>query len=144
MKKLICAILLINSSAFAEVNVPSLFADHMVLQRDIEIPVWGTAAPSDEVAVEIGGKSSSTVADEKGNWKVKIPPLHMGDATSMIVATKSKRLVFKDVLIGDVWVCSGQSNMQMALGDVNNGVEEVTKASHPNIRLFNFPTVVSV
>jgi sialate O-acetylesterase len=142
---IVCALAaLLTSIASADVKLPAMFADHMVLQRDAEIRVWGTASPRDQIAIEVAGKSSSAVADENGNWSLKLPAMKSGDATSMIVEAAGKRTVFNDVLIGDVWVCSGQSNMGFRLETSDNGKEEVAKAEHPNIRLFQVPQATAL
>jgi len=97
--------------AFAEVQVSAVFGDSMVLQCDLPVPVWGTASPGEEVSVEFSGQRLSTTADDQGNWMVKLDPL----ATSSVGRTMAIRgvntITFEDVVVGEVWLCSGQSNM---------------------------------
>src|SRR5438132_9058508 len=98
------------------VSVPPIFADHMVVERGMEVPVWGKANAGERVTVELLGKKAAAVADEKGDWSLKLPAMSGGgDAASMTISSNAdetaKPLVIHDVLVGDVWICSGQSNM---------------------------------
>ncbi|MEA2736202.1 MAG: sialate O-acetylesterase [Humisphaera sp.] len=122
----------------AALKLPAMFSDHMVLQREMEVPVWGKATPGQTVTVEYAGKKVEATADEKGDWATKLPPLKVGNATSLTITgqTPQKPIVFTDVLVGDVWVCSGQSNMQFELKRANNGEAETAKAKFPNMRFF--------
>jgi sialate O-acetylesterase len=125
----------------ASLTLPQVFSDHMVLQRDIEVPIWGKATPGQQVTIEYAGKKAQTIADEKGDWLAKLPPLKVGNATSLTVTgqTPQKPIVFTDVLVGDVWVCSGQSNMQWELKRARDGDAEIAKAKYPNMRLLQIP-----
>ena len=116
------------------VKLADVFKRHMVLQRDIKVPVWGTAAVGQEVRVELNGRKASTRADAKGNWKLALDPMPAGGPYKMVV-TGERRIVLTDVLIGEVWLCSGQSNMQVTVKHSVNGAEEVKKADDPMIRL---------
>ncbi|MFZ5987177.1 MAG: sialate O-acetylesterase [Bacillota bacterium] len=118
--------------------VHSLFADHMILQRDVENPVWGWTNPGEKVTVEIGGQTSTGVADQSGKWSVKIGPFPKGGPYQMTV-TGSQTKTISDILFGEVWLCSGQSNMVMQLREAANGTTEVQNANYPNIRYFNVP-----
>lgn len=114
------------SEATAEITLPNVLSSHMVLQRDIPLPVWGTAAPNEKVAVEIipsagPGQKKQTVADAKGKWIVKLDPMAAStQPLTLVVQGDSGRKVISDVLVGDVWVGSGQSNMQMGGGSYTN------------------------
>ena len=132
-------------AALAAVSVPPLFGDHMVLQRDKEVPVWGTAAPGEKVTVTCGDKTATATADDKGQWSAKLPPLKVGNATSLTVAgdKTDKPLVFKDVLAGDVWIASGQSNMEFQVKGAKNADAEIAAAKFPNIRFFRLPHVTA-
>ena len=119
----------------ADVRVPTFIGDHMVLQRDRKIRLAGTARPGEKVAVSIAGKSARTIADSQGRWSVSIAPLEAGGPHTLTIAGDN-RLVFDEVLVGEVWVCSGQSNMEWALSLAANGAAEVARADHPRLRLF--------
>ena len=110
------ALLFIGLSAplCADVRVPAIIGSHMVLQRDMPLPIWGQAEPGEKVTVEIAGQSHETKADREGRWSVKLTPLKVGPPLAMSIAGKN-RLEFEDVLVGEVWICSGQSNMQFAI-----------------------------
>ncbi len=138
-------VLCFASSALAEIKLPSLFADHMVLQRGTAVPVWGSVDPNQEVTIEIAGETAKTTADASGKFVVKLPALkYGGNAVTMTFTAGADKLVLKDVLIGDVWVGSGQSNMEWTLrhiaGKDEKKLDELSKeADQPNIRLFTFP-----
>jgi sialate O-acetylesterase len=130
LNTLICCAL----PARADVKLPAMFTDHAVLQRDMPVPVWGSADPGEEVTVTIAGQTHKTKADEKGKWRVTLEPLKVGDPLTLVAEGKN-RLERKDILVGEVWLCSGQSNMEFQLITANNGDLEVSAANHPNIRL---------
>ncbi len=116
--------------------ISPIFGDNMVLQRGKTNTFWGWSDPGDTVRVEIAGKQASGVAQADGRWEVKLdPPSAGGPYTVTIKARQS--VVLHNVLVGDVWLCGGQSNMQMGLGAVNNGEEEVKAANYPEIRFFS-------
>src|SRR5579863_2147315 len=96
--------------ARAEVKLPALISDGMVLQQGMKVNIWGTADPGERVTVTLRDQEASGVADHDGQWKVKIGPLTAGGPFTLTVAGKNT-LTVHDVLIGEVWVCSGQSNM---------------------------------
>jgi sialate O-acetylesterase len=129
-----------HSAALANVRMPAIFGDHMVLQQDLPVPVWGTADPGEAVTVTLGAQSAKATAGTDGKWSVKLAPLAAAaQAGTMTVAGKNT-VTFNDVLIGEVWVCSGQSNMQFGLGGAHNAQTEVPKASDPRMRLFKVGT----
>jgi sialate O-acetylesterase len=123
-------------TALAEVKLPAIFSSHMVLQRDIELPVWGWADSGETITVSIGENKAKAVADSNGEWKVKLQPEKAGGPVQLVVTGKNNTITFEDVLIGEVWVCSGQSNMEMGLCLIANSQKEVEDANHPSIRLF--------
>src|SRR5438105_501437 len=100
----------ITSSAHAGVKLPAVISDHMVLQREMAVPIWGTALPAEEVSVSIAGQTKKATADAEGRWKVMLDPLKVGEPLEMTVQGK-ETLTIKDVLVGEVWLGSGQSNM---------------------------------
>lgn len=126
----------IASLAQAELELARLFSDHMVLQRDMPLPVWGWAAPGEEVTVTIDEQSITATADDKGKWLVKLDALKVGTPRMLTVRGKTETLKINDVLVGEVWVCSGQSNMEWPLSASTNGKVEAAAADHPELRLF--------
>ena len=134
-------VLAVVGPARAEVKVPTVFGDNMVLQRDVELPVWGQAAADEKVTVSIGAASASATADKNGAWAVKLPamkctPKQTG-ATMTIKGTNT--ITLKNILVGDVWLGGGQSNMEFPLHGSTGGAEAVAKANLPNIRLYHVP-----
>lgn len=129
-------------SAQAEVKLPAVFDSHMVLQRDVPIPVWGWAAPGEKVIVEFGGAKADATADEKGNWKVALPKMKANaQPQTMTVSGKDSNVKLDDILIGEVWLGSGQSNMEWSVNASYESAKVKAAANHPNIRLFQVPKV---
>ncbi|NIP16953.1 MAG: sialate O-acetylesterase, partial [Akkermansiaceae bacterium] len=127
------------SSASADVQLSKVFGNHMVLQQDQPIRIWGTADPGEDVAVEMGGKRGSAKAGDNGKWRVNLPAMKAdGKAHTMTVKGKNT-ITLDDVLLGEVWICSGQSNMEWSVQASMNAKEEIAAANHPRIRLFNVP-----
>jgi sialate O-acetylesterase len=119
----------------AEVRLPKVFSDHMVLQQDQPVAVWGWADAGEKVVVEIANSRAETKADAEGRWSVRLDPPAAGGPYEMhIVGTELIKLT--DVLVGEVWVCSGQSNMQWSVRQALNPDQEITAAQFPKIRLF--------
>jgi sialate O-acetylesterase len=127
------------ASARADVKLASIFGDSMVLQRDLLVPVWGWADPGEEVTVAFGGQSRKATADKEGRWQVKLDEMKANADGQTLKVSGKNAIELKDVLVGEVWLCSGQSNMEWGLGQSLNGKEEVAAADHPQIRLFNVP-----
>jgi len=139
MHKLILVILMLcpatAQSAFAEVHVPSIIGDNMVVQQGRKARVWGTAQPGESVTVTLAGKSERATTDAQGHWQVLLGPLKAGGPFMLTIAA-SNTLTFKNVLVGDVWICSGQSNMEFPLVNANGGSEAVAQANYSEIHLF--------
>ena len=136
----------------AELLLPRIFGDHMVLQRDRPIPVWGTAAPAANIEVALDSQSATVQADAEGKWHVELPPLPAGGPHTLTVRAASQAedenksaqiKSFEDVLIGEVWVCSGQSNMEWSLSITEGGKEEAARADHPQLRMIRPPHTVA-
>ena len=142
----ICAIMLaagaLLSEARADVRLPNIFTDNMMLQRDKAIRVWGWAAPGEEVRVGLAGKNAVTKADDQGKWSVELPAMNEGENLELTVAGKNA-VALKNVIIGDVWLCSGQSNMEMGLGGCLNAAEDSKRADFSKIRRIKFACVTS-
>lgn len=126
-------------------KLASLFSDHAVFQREIEIPVWGWAEPGNLVTVELAGQCASATAGSGGKWLAKLPPLPAGGPHTLVARTQgAEPVTVSDILIGEVWLCSGQSNMEFQLPGVTDGNAEVAAANHPQIRLFHVPLASEV
>ena len=115
-----------------------LFTDHMVMQRGIKAPVWGWTDPGKKVTVAMSGKTAEAVADTSGRWQARIGPFPAGGPFNLTV-TGRQSVTISDVLVGDVWICSGQSNMEWPVGSAINAKDEIAKADNPQIRLFSVP-----
>lgn len=124
----------------ADVKLPALFGSHMVLQQGQKDRVWGWAEPGEEVKVSIAGQSKSAKADGDGKWSVTLDPMPVGGPHTMTVAGKNT-LTLEDVLVGEVWICSGQSNMQWDVAAANDPDLEIRTAKYPKIRLISVPQV---
>ncbi len=124
-------------SLFADVKTASVFGDHMVLQRDMPVPIWGKAAPGESVSVTFGAQQAKTTADTKGDWKVSLPAMPANaQPAELVLVGATNRVVLKDVLVGEVWLCSGQSNMYLPLRSCMNPTQEMAACNYPDIRLF--------
>lgn len=123
------------SQAQAVVSLPALFSDHMVLQRNKDIPVWGHSDAHEVVTVTIGSQEVVTTADATGSWFLHLAPIKAGGPYTLTVQGNNT-VTFNDVLIGDVWICSGQSNMAWSVKRSNNAQKEIASAQYPKIRLF--------
>jgi sialate O-acetylesterase len=135
-----------DSNTSGSLTVPHVFGDHMVLQTGVAAPVWGWAQPGETVTVTFAGQKKATTAGSDGAWKVSLDPLTVSEqpADLTITGTGTEMLTFHDVLVGEVWLCSGQSNMQKPVGTwrgqkvtVLNAEQEIAAANYPLIRLMN-------
>lgn len=125
------------SAARAEVKVHGLFSDQMVLQQGVKVPVWGTAADGEKVTVTFGEQKVETTA-EKGKWRVDLAPLKPGPAATLTIAG-TNRIELKEVLVGEVWICSGQSNMEWPVRQTADPDKYIAESENPNIRLYTVP-----
>lgn len=129
-------------SLAAQVKLPTFFSNNMVLQKGIELPVWGWASPGEKVTVSLDKSKGSTKANKDGKWMVKLPSMNYGGPYQLSIQGKTS-ISFENVMIGEVWVCSGQSNMEFQLITSKNGAVEVASSDHPNIRLFTVKKRIS-
>ncbi len=137
-------LLLLAPVAYAELKVANVFGDHMVLQQEMPIRVWGWAAPGASVQVDLTDYQNAAVfktrTGDDGKWSVKLPSRKAnGKTLQMLVVSGEEKIKFDDILVGEVWICSGQSNMEWRVAQVANGQKEVAAADHPMIRSFNIP-----
>lgn len=120
--------------AYADVKLAPIFADNMVLQREMPVPIWGTASPDETVTITFAGQTKTTKADAKGKWQLKLDVLKAGGPFELVAAGKNQ-VKLTNVLVGEVWVCSGQSNMQWTLNQTENAAEEIANSANPQLRL---------
>ncbi|RAV99250.1 sialate O-acetylesterase [Pseudochryseolinea flava] len=135
--------LTLSVSSFAKVTLPQIFTDNMVLQRDKAVKVWGWADAGENVSVSFNGQTVKVKTDKSGHWIVSLKPMAFGGPFEMKIAGKANNVSLKNVLIGDVWICSGQSNMEWTIKNTNNSAKEVAEANYPNIRFFTVEKAVS-
>jgi sialate O-acetylesterase len=125
--------------ANASLRLPRLFADGMVVQRDKPIVVWGWSAPGASVAIAFHGRSTSAVANANGQWQARLPAEHAGGPFELSVRAGAERAMVHDVLVGDVWVASGQSNMEFRVAEGNDAAHEIASAHDTLLRQFKVP-----
>lgn len=146
MKKngLLILALLVFFSSTAQIRLPRLIRDSMILQRDSKVRIWGSASSSEKITVTFNKKTYRSKADTQGNWSLILPPVKAGGPYQIEISGKNK-ITLKDILFGDVWFCSGQSNMvhQLNIHDVTYA-EEIANANYPEIRQFWIPTLTNL
>ena len=120
--------------AHADVSLPHVLSDHMVVQRGLPVHIWGSAPPDEAVTVSFRGEERKAKTDGTGHWSVYFQPGAAGGPFEVAIAG-ANRITLSDVLVGDVWVASGQSNMELPMTRTENATEEIAKADYPNIRL---------
>ncbi len=128
----------------ADVKLPLIFSDNMVLQRDAHVPVWGTAAPGEAVTVQFAGQKKSVTAGKDGKWMVKLDPMPANAQNQTMTVTGNNQITRRNILVGEVWLCSGQSNMEWWLKKSLNGKAETAAADYPLMRHFSVPYVTSI
>ena len=135
--------LLLFFHSSAQVRLPRLFRDSMVLQRDADIHVWGWASPGEHVALHWNGRNYRTRTSPSGSWSVVLPPMPAGGPYTLELTGKN-RITIHEILIGDVWLCSGQSNMVLPMERVKEKYPRViAEANYPSIRQFFIPTLTA-
>lgn len=136
--------LLVFFTSEAQIRLPRLIRDSMILQRDSKVKIWGWASPNEKVTVSFNKKTYRSKADTQGNWYLFLPPVKAGGPYQLEISGKNK-ITLKDILFGDVWFCSGQSNMvhQLNIHDVTYA-DEIANANYPEIRQFWIPTLTNL
>lgn len=120
-----------------KLSVATIFSDGMVIQRNQEITVWGTANPNEIVSLNLNSDSFFSIVDSSGNWKIFLPKQKLGKPLDIQITTQKDTIAIHDILVGEVWLASGQSNMHLDLKRTLNGEEVAKKANNPNIRIYN-------
>ncbi|VGO18602.1 sialate O-acetylesterase [Pontiella sulfatireligans] len=145
--QIIFLLLFCSASAFAKVQLASVFSDHMVLQRGKPVPVWGTADPGEKVSVAFAGQKKTAAANPAGKWRLQLDPLRLSKhPQNLSVSSQVSDFKFQvsDILVGDVWICSGQSNMKFALGNTLGAEEIIPSADIANLRLLQVPKKIEL
>ncbi len=134
--------LLATGPLFADVKLPAIIGDHMVLQRDISVPIWGWADAGESITVTAGKEHATVAAGPDGKWTVKLSTMAASGKPIDVTIAGKNSITIHDVLVGDVWVCSGQSNMELGSGAILSK-DEIAHSNHPQIRLFTVPKWVA-
>jgi sialate O-acetylesterase len=125
----------LSTLCYADVTMPALLADHMVVQRGLPVHVWGLAAPHEAVSAIFRGETKSTIADDNGRWSIFLSPSEAGGPFQLTIKA-TNTITLDDILVGDVWVASGQSNMEFPMTGLVNAPSEIAAAQYPRIRIF--------
>lgn len=136
LKVVLSIALLSAAECRCDVRLPAIYSDNLVLQKGVSVPVRGWAEPGEKVAVDFAGTHKETKADGAGKWEVKFGPLPVTSAPSEMRVTGKNAVVIRNVLVGDVWLASGQSNMEMPVKNAANAAQEMAAADFPGIRFF--------
>lgn len=134
---IILGLLLLAGSALADVRLPDIIGSSMVLQQKLKIPIWGWAEPGETVTVSMGGQKRTVVTGADGKWRVDLGKFTAGFTRLKMTISGKNTIELNDILVGEVWLLAGQSNMQRILRETDNGEAVRAAANHPNIRLFN-------
>ena len=143
---ILCILLVVSASLSAEVILPKVIGHNMVLQRLKTVPIWGTASPGEKITVSFGAQRKETIASDSGKWVVKLNPMEASELPREMIISGTNTIKLKNILVGEVWLCSGQSNMEYAMRK-NSKIQGTVKgkkpleddlltASNPNIRIF--------
>ncbi|MFP6619728.1 MAG: sialate O-acetylesterase [Pirellulaceae bacterium] len=131
--------LIATNSAQADIVLSKVFGDHMVLQQEQPIRLFGAASPGEKVTAELAGKTTTATTGKNGRFRLELPAMKADGKTHTLTVKGQNTITLTDVLLGEVWICSGQSNMEWSVGGTLNAKEEIAAANHPQIRLFNVP-----
>ena len=145
MKKIhliIALFLFLGNLIQAQITVASIFSDNMVLQQNTKIPVWGLAKPSEAVTIKFHNQTKKTITDKNGKWSIYLDNEKAGGPFILSINGKTK-IEIKNILVGEVWLCSGQSNMEFKVGQSNNAKDEIAKANFPTIRHIKIPKEIN-
>lgn len=144
MKKILVSVLslLALTTVSANIRLPKIFGDNMVLQRDHSIPVWGWADSREKITIKFNQQTKTVTTDKSGKWMINLDAVTAGGPYQMTISGKNN-ITIGNILVGDVWVCSGQSNMEFKLQGAQGGADEIKKANYPNIRQFEVRKAVA-
>ncbi|HEY2649437.1 MAG TPA: sialate O-acetylesterase [Puia sp.] len=129
-------------SGYGQIRLPGLFGDHMVIQRNQSVPIWGWSSPNEKIIVHFNQQQKKTVADKNGKWRINLDPEPAGGPFELNVQGKNV-VIIHDLLVGEVWLCSGQSNMEFQLKSAKDADTEISAAGFPEIRQIKIPLTIS-
>ena len=141
---LFVVLIFIGDSLTAQLRLPAIISNNMVLQRNIKIPVWGWASPKEKVTVSFKKKNYNTIADDNGKWSLQLDACSAGGPYQMTVKSPSQSIDISNILVGDVWLASGQSNMEFGIQQERSGAEAIAAATDTSIRFFYVPMASSL
>jgi sialate O-acetylesterase len=139
---LLTSVLAVSTSAVADVRLPRIFSNDMMVQRDLPVRVWGWADAGEDVSVALAGNNAMAKADANGEWALELPALKEGENLELVVKGKNSQTL-KNIIVGDIWICSGQSNMEMSVGGCIGANEDAAAADLPKIRRIRINKVQS-
>jgi sialate O-acetylesterase len=140
----VSVLLILSISGYSNIKLPALISNGMILQRDTKVNIWGWDSPGEKITVKFIGRTYRTITGSEGKWKIILPPTKAGGPYNMIISGSSI-LTVEDILIGDVWFCSGQSNMVLTMERVKEKYpDEIANANFPEIRNFFIPTASDI
>ena len=141
---ILTACLFISVTLSAQLHTANIFTSQQVLQRDKAVPVWGWANKNEKITVQFNGQTISAKANAEGKWMINLKPMPAGGPYNMRIISKKDTVVLNDIMIGDVWICSGQSNMEFQVKNVYNAKEEIANATNVPVRQFKVATQVAL
>lgn len=131
------------TSLNADVRLPNVLSDNMVLQQGKPLYIWGWGEPGENIKLSFASQTRSVQTGEDGKWMVELEPLQANSEPSSMTIAGNNKITLNNILVGEVWLCSGQSNMEWSMAQTEHAAEEIAKADHPQIRLFNIPEHLS-
>ncbi len=129
----------VSSSIRADVKLPAILGSHMVLQRNVDVPIWGWADAGEKVSVSFAGQEAATAAGKDGKWQISLKAMKANAKGSILTVAGNNTIKLEDVLVGEVWLCSGQSNMEWPVRQSDNAQAEIASAKHPRLRHIKIP-----
>lgn len=133
------ATILVMTNCFGQLQVAKIFSNNMMLQADVQVPIWGTASPNNTIVINLNGELIEDVVDKNGNWKITLPTQPAGTKATIDITCADDSKSLSNLIYGDVWVCGGQSNMEWFVEGADNAEEEIKTANYANIRIFDVP-----
>jgi sialate O-acetylesterase len=134
---------LISAGLQAEITMPHIFSDNMIIQRNRPVKIWGWAKPGESIEVSFSGENAKTRANTKGARFTTLKPIDHGGPYQMVIKGRENTITYRNVLMGDVWLCSGQSNMEIKVKDFNYSEKEMMAGTYPQIRFFSVSKNIS-
>ena len=140
MHKLTCLLFFFSFHLITQaVSLPAVINSHMVLQRDMPVPIWGWGDAGEKITVFFAGQKKETTAGKNGQWMIRLDKLKANASPTVLTVQGNNEIKLENVLVGEVWICSGQSNMEWKVSQCSNSKEEIAQSNYPKIRLFDVP-----